>query len=117
MDTRPATTRRRRGQSAVETMLLMPLLVLVVVAMYYLWSIAWASENAHLRAREYALHGDTYLSGRGNGESGNAPFSGNNYSRASSTSFHFAASSEDRSIAGVAAQGEEVRVRAVITSN
>ena len=109
--------RARRGQSAVETMLLMPLLVLVTVAMYYFWSIAWASQNAHLRAREYVLHGDTYLGDRGADESGSYPFSGDNYTRADSTTFHFSASSSDESLAGVAAQGESIEVRAVIQSD
>ncbi|MDP2312795.1 MAG: hypothetical protein Q8P41_07810 [Pseudomonadota bacterium] len=119
MRTRPAIPRLRRrlGQSAVETMLLMPLLVLVVIAMYYLWSIAWASQNAHLRAREYALHGDTYLGGRGNNESGSAPFSGTNYERADSTSFHFSGKSSDRSLPGVGARGEDIDVEVVITSD
>ena len=44
--------RRRRGQSAVETMMMMPILALVIVALYYLWSIAFAAQNVHLRARE-----------------------------------------------------------------
>jgi hypothetical protein len=112
-----ALARLRRGQSAVETMLFMPLLVLVVVAMYYLWSIAWASQNAHIRAREYALHGDTYLGSRGNGESGSAPFSTDNYKRADSTSFRFSGRSTDRSMPGVTASGESIDVTVVITSD
>lgn len=107
---------RRAGQSAVETMLVMPLVVLVIVALYYLWSIAWASQNAHLRAREYVLHGDAYLGSRGNGESGSSPFDGTNYRRADSTDFHFQATSRDRSIPGVAAAAHDIEVDAVITS-
>jgi hypothetical protein len=117
MRARPATSRRRLGQSAVETMLLMPVLVLVMVAMYYLWSIAWASQNAHIRAREYALHGDAYLGGRGNNETGSAPFSANNYTRADSTSFRFTGRSQDRSMPGVGASGETIDVTVVITSD
>ncbi|MFN7145192.1 MAG: hypothetical protein ACK4YP_15560 [Myxococcota bacterium] len=114
---RTIPTRTRRAQSAVETMLMMPLIALVIVAMYYLWSIAWASQNAHLRAREYALHGDTYLGSRGNGESGSSPFAGTDYKRADSTNFRFSGRSKDRSIAGVGASGVEVEVEAVITSD
>ena len=106
-----------RGQSAVETMLLMPLMVLVLVAMYYLWSIAWASQNAHLRAREYALHGDAFLGSHGNGESGSYPFDGGNYTKADSTSFSFSGRSEDKSLPGVAAAGHAIQVEAVITSD
>lgn len=115
---RPFATpgRSRRAQSAVETMLLMPLLVLVIIAMYYLWSIAWASQNAHLRAREYVLHGDTYLGSHANDESGSYPFSGNNYARAESTDFSFSASSSDVSLQGVAAQAHDIEVEAVIVS-
>ncbi|MDP2309236.1 MAG: hypothetical protein Q8P18_24655 [Pseudomonadota bacterium] len=112
-----ASPRRRLGQSAVETMLLMPLLVLVMVAMYYLWSIAWASQNAHIRAREYAFHGDAYLGGHGNNESGSAPFSGSNYDRADSTSFRFTGRSQDQSLPGVSASGESIDVTVVITSD
>jgi hypothetical protein len=107
---------RRRGQSAVETMLMMPLIALVIVALYYLWSIAWASQNAHMRAREYALHGDAYLGSRGNGETGSAPFSGDNYTRADSTNFSFSGRSSDRSIPGVATRALDIEVEAVITS-
>ena len=109
--------RSRRGQSAVETMMMMPILALVIVALYYLWSIAFASQNVHLRAREYALHGDTYLGGRGNDESGSYPFSGNNYTKATSTSFEFSGTSSDRSIAGVSSRGVDIEATAVITSD
>lgn len=115
MPTCPART--RRAQSAVETMLVMPLVVLVIVAAYYLWSIAWGSQNAHLRAREYVLHGDAYLGSRGNDESGSSPFDGTNYRRADSTDFRFRASSRDRSIQGVAARPHDLEVEAVITSD
>ncbi len=115
--TRGLERRSRSGQSVVETMLMMPLLVLVIISMYYLWSIAWASQNAHLRAREYAFHGDTYLGGRGNNESGSSPFSGTNYRRADSTSFRFSGKSTDRSIAGVGTRGESIDVTVVITSD
>lgn len=108
--------RRRRGQSAVETMMMMPILALVIVALYYLWSIAFAAQNVHLRAREYALHGDTYLGGRGNGESGSYPFSGNNYTRADSTDFEFSGTSTDQSIPGVSRRGVDIEATAVISS-
>ena len=96
--------------------MVMPLLVLVLVAMYQLWSIAWGSENAHLRAREYVLHGDAYLGDRGSDVSGNAPFSGGYYSKATSTDFHFEATAEDESLPGVSRRGERIRATATITS-
>ena len=56
--------RHRRGQSAVETLIALPVVILVLVAMVQLWSLTWATQNAHLRAREAVLHGSgTYLSG------------------------------------------------------
>lgn len=108
---------RRRGQSTVELMIIVPLLMVVVVAMYQLWSVAWASQNAHLRAREYVLHGDTYLQDRGADVTGNSVFSGGKYRKADSTDFSFSASAEDESLAGVSRGGEQIRVTATITSD
>lgn len=50
--------RRRgaRGQSAVETMFMIPLLLLVFMGMYELFTLTFAAQNAHIRAREYVLH-------------------------------------------------------------
>jgi hypothetical protein len=109
-------TRRRRGQSAVELMIMAPLLVLVIVALMQLWSVCFGATNAHLRAREAALHGTTYLSGRTSGVSANAPFSGRNYKKATFTTFSFSGSAEDTSIAGVDSRGQTLRARAVIRS-
>ncbi len=107
--------RTRRGQSVVETMMVMPLVALTIMSLYYLWSVIFAAENAHLRAREYVLHGDAYLPDT-EGVSGSAPFSGGNYSRADSTSFHFEATATDQSLP-VFGRAEVIEVRAVITSN
>lgn len=110
----------RRAQSAVETMLLMPLMGAVFVCMYYLWSICWASENSHLFAREAVLHGDTYLS-QNKRSSAATPssglFSGNNYEKAESTSFSFSATADDESIPGPNSSGDSISVTAYIKSN
>lgn len=112
---RPFSLRRRAGQSTVESMILMPLLALVIVALYQLWSVAWAAQNAHLRAREQVLHGDAYLGGRPGDVSGSAPFSGNNYEKAESTTFRFESQATDETVPGVG-RGQSIRTKAVITS-
>lgn len=110
--------RRRRAQSAVEVMLLVPVIMMVFMSMYYLWSITFAAQNCHMRAREYVFHGNTYLSGRGQGTSGSTPFSGTDYQNAGQPgSFRFTANSSDTSIAGVGDSGVNLQVTAVITSN
>ena len=106
--------RTRRGQSAVETMMVVPLVALTIMSLYYLWSVIFASENAHIRSREYALHGDAYLPDA-DGVSGNSPFSGGNYQRADSTSFHFEARATDQSL-GVFGKADNIEATAVITS-
>ena len=106
---------RRRGQSAVETMMVVPLVAVTILALYYLWSVIFASENAHLRAREAALHGTTYLPDD-DGVSASAPFSGNNYEKAENpTSFRFEAQAEDESL-GVFGAPEPIKTKAVITA-
>lgn|GEM_PF-5591787 len=50
----------RSGQSVVETMLAVPLFIMIFMSMYYLWSICFAAQNSHIRAREYVLHGEFY---------------------------------------------------------
>jgi hypothetical protein len=87
----------------------------MIVALYYLWSIAWAAQNAHLRARETVLHGCAYL--KSNCESGSTPFGTNNYNKADSTSFNFSATSTDESIPGFSESGESISVTATITSD
>ncbi|MFT5584323.1 MAG: hypothetical protein ACI9VR_001908 [Cognaticolwellia sp.] len=52
---------RRRGQSAVETMLMVFGLMVVLMSMVHLWQVTWGAQNANIRAREVLLHGDTYL--------------------------------------------------------
>ncbi|MCB9761937.1 MAG: hypothetical protein H6739_19085 [Alphaproteobacteria bacterium] len=39
------------------------LVAVVLVSMYHLFTLTWASQNAHMRAREAVLHDDAYLSG------------------------------------------------------
>jgi hypothetical protein len=109
-----AAPSRRRGQSAVEAMLCVPLVAMTIMVMYYLWSIVWASENAHLRAREYVLHGETYLGSRGSDVSGNHPFDGVNYTRADDSEFPFEAEARDESL-GVFGTREQIRTTATIT--
>lgn len=108
--------RRRKGQSAVETLLVVPIFIVVIVAMLQLWSITWGSQNAHLRAREYVLHEDTYLGGRSGDASGSAPWDGDNYAKATSTTFRFEATSSDEGLPGVSRSGQRVTATAVITS-
>lgn len=55
---------RRRGQAAVETMMLAFMVMVILVCMVHLFSVTWASENAHMRAREGVLHRTTYLQGK-----------------------------------------------------
>lgn len=53
----------RSGQAAVETMMMAWIIAVILVSMYHLFTVTWATSNAHMRAREAALHGDAYLSG------------------------------------------------------
>lgn len=39
------------------------IIAILLVSMYHLFTVTWASANAHMRARESALHGDAYLRG------------------------------------------------------
>ena len=111
--------RSRRGQAAIETMILMPLLVLVLVALVQLWSLAWAAQNAHLRAREGLLHGRTYLGSRGSDVRGSNVFgfAGRNYETAGSRVFYVSTSAEDQTVGGVTGRARRVRARAVLRSN
>jgi hypothetical protein len=56
-------TKRRRGQAAVETMLLAFLVMMILMSLVHLFTVTWASENAHIRAREGVMHGTSYLVG------------------------------------------------------
>ncbi len=111
---------RRRGQSAVETMMLLPIVMMIFIAMYYLFTITFAAQNTHLRAREYVLHQDTYLGGRVQDTSGSAPWNGSDYEiapAAEQPSFNFSASSRDRSIRGVSNSTQQLQAGAYLTSN
>ncbi|MBM4389709.1 MAG: hypothetical protein FJ090_01195 [Deltaproteobacteria bacterium] len=103
---------RRRGQSAVEAMLVVPIIAMAIMVMYYLWSVAWAVQNAHIRARECVLHGDRYAPAD---EPCDAPFTASNYTRANSTTFRFAGGANDRTLS-VFGRAETIRTTAVITS-
>ncbi|MFM7200984.1 MAG: TadE/TadG family type IV pilus assembly protein [Myxococcota bacterium] len=61
---------KQRGQSAVETMFMIPIMLLVFMGMYELFTITFATQNAHIRAREYLLHDGAYVSGAPAGEPG-----------------------------------------------
>lgn len=111
--------RYRRAQSAVEVMLLVPVVMMVFIAMYYLWSITFAAANCHMRAREYAFHGNTNLGGRAQGTSGDeSALQGGDYKKAERgiTSFEFNGTSEDTSIDGVGTSGVDISVTAIIKS-
>ena len=111
--------RRRRAQSAVEVILLVPVIMMVFISMYYLWSITFAAQNCNLRAREAALHGTKYLGPRANGASGSAPLSGNNYQVADRwpAEFDFNGTSSDTSIPGMGDATVTITANAYITSN
>lgn len=54
--------RARSGQSGVETMLLVTIVVTVLMGMVHLFQVTWAAQNSHIRAREAVLHDTHYLS-------------------------------------------------------
>lgn len=54
-------SRRRRGQAAVETMMMAFGIAVVLVAMFHLFTVTWASTQAHIRARESLFHSTAYL--------------------------------------------------------
>ncbi len=56
-------TKCRRGQAAVETMLLAFMIMMILMSLVHLFTVTWASENAHIRAREGVMHGTDYLTG------------------------------------------------------
>lgn len=62
--------RHVRGQSAVETMFMIPIMLLVFMGMYELFTITFAAQNAHIRAREYVLHDGAYVQSAPQGEPG-----------------------------------------------
>lgn len=103
---------RSRGQSAVEAMLVVPVVATAIMVLYYLWSVAWAAQNAHVRARECVLHDDQYLPAD---EHCDAPFAGGNYTRADSIDFSFSGGGSDQSLP-VFGRADTIRTSAVITS-
>lgn len=65
------TVRGRRaegGQSAVETMFMIPIMLFVFMGMFELFTITFGAQNAHIRAREYVLHDGAYTSSAPSGE-------------------------------------------------
>ena len=122
------TTKRRRGQAAVETMLLTFMVMVVLLGVVHLFSLTWGTQNAHIRAREAAFHGDAYLTGVKAGtqytQPGTAPFStslpgpGGNYTVAedSITPFEFSATASDESRDDLFGS-QNIEVSAKITSN
>ena len=65
MEKLPLARRRRsmRGQSAVETIVMLPIFILVFMGMYELFTITYGAQKAHIRAREYVLHAGVYTPG------------------------------------------------------
>lgn len=106
---------RRSGQSAVETLLATPFILMVFIAMYYFWSITFASQNAHMRAREYILHQDTYLQGRAYNVSGGSVWSGDNYQLARNP-LNLTASSQDTSLEGFPGGTVSIDARAYLVT-
>jgi Flp pilus assembly protein TadG len=125
---RVSIIKKRRGQAAVETMLLTFMVMVVLLGVVHLFSLTWASQNAHIRAREAAFHGDAFQQGRGADSAftqpGSAPFStsmpgpGGNYTVAedSITSFNFSATASDQSRNDLFGS-QAIQVTARITSN
>jgi len=134
-----------RGQSAVETMFMIPIMLLVFMGMYELFTLTFATQNAHIRAREYVLHDGAYISAAPAGEpgtGGNSVFDAGagNYRIAdpsswgaagaatgSSSAKGFSAFAHDQAIAGISSAangnaqfggrpGEYVRANAYICS-
>ncbi len=104
---------RRGGQSAIEAMLVVPIVAMAIMVLYYLWSVAWAAQNAHIRARECVLHDDQYLAADDHCD---APFSGGNYRRADDTTFSFSGGGSDESLP-VFGRANSIRTSATITSD
>jgi hypothetical protein len=102
-------------------MLCVPIILMVFMSMYYLWSITFAAQNAHMRAREYVLHQGTYLGERAHGTSGGGGtvWAGSNYKKADTgiRPFRFEARASDTSIPGMSSYGSKtITTHAYITS-
>lgn len=55
------TDPRRSGQAAVEAIFMLPIFMLIFIGMYELFTVTFAAQNAHIRARELLLHNGAYL--------------------------------------------------------
>jgi hypothetical protein len=122
------TKQCRRGQAAVETMLLTFMVMVVLLGVVHMFSLTWGSQNAHIRAREAVFHGTAYQSGRGADSAftqpGSSPFStslpgpGGNYTVAedSIVPFNFSATASDQARDDLFG-GQAISVTAQITSN
>jgi len=90
---------RRRGQAAVETMMLAFMVAVMVVATFHLWKVTWAAENSNIRAREAMFHGTAYMTGpRAGNTSASALFNQGekNYNKATpGGSINFSSSASD----------------------
>lgn len=58
----------QRGQSAVETMFMIPIMLFVFMGMFELFTVTFGAQNAHIRAREYVLHDGAFTSSAPAGE-------------------------------------------------
>lgn len=47
---------KEKGQSSIEVLFMIPVMLLILMGMYQLFCITFASSNAHIRAREFTLH-------------------------------------------------------------
>ena len=126
-----------RGQSAVETTFMLPIFILIFIGMYELFTVTFAAQHAHMRAREYLLHQGAYTQGsnRPPWEGGsNMPAQGvfdvgqRNYriaevdmwGKPGSRNFGFEATAEDWAWAGITdggnVQGAHIEAKLVICS-
>ncbi|MBN1334774.1 MAG: pilus assembly protein [Deltaproteobacteria bacterium] len=105
----------RRAQSALETLLLVPILLLVLGAMVHLFRVTYASRNAHVRAREHVLHGSAWLGDQAGRTGGTSVFDepARTYRRADPGAFRFESFS-GRSFPGLGGEGDEIATSAVI---
>ena len=110
--------RHRRAQSAVEVMLVAPVAVLVLLAMLQLFTLTFAAENAHLRAREHVLHGTAYLRDRAWRTGGTTVFdeAAGTYRVAAPGPFRFESRSSDHALPGLGTEALKITAVTVIAS-
>ena len=100
--------------------MVVPVIMMIFIAMYQLFTITFAAQNAHLRAREYALHEGSYLGGRLQDTEGNNVnvvwnSTMRNYERADpNASLNVSTTSRDQSIVGVSSSGISIEAKAAI---